>query len=94
MDKYSKWLDMLMKKKHSLVLGRKPDSLKTVVGKSTMNKLKVIMNNRKHPLHSLLAGQRNKGRWLLSLCCRSDQFRRSFVPTAKKLSKTLCKCDK
>jgi len=42
-------------------------------------KLYFMMVNNRHPLHSILAGQRSNER-LISLRCRTERFRRFFVP--------------
>lgn len=49
LDKNTKRLDKLVKKAGS-VLGRRLDPLRTVVVRGTLNKLKAIMDNSRHPL--------------------------------------------
>ena len=84
-------LDRLVKKASS-VLGRSLDSLGTVVERRTCSTVQSILDNANHPLHTILEGQRssNSGR-LLSLRCRTERYRRSFVPTAIRLYNTLVK---
>ena len=84
-DKNTKRLDKLVKKAGS-VLGRRLDPLRSVVERRTLNKLEAIMDNSRHPLHCLLEQQRSScSSRLLSLCCRTERFRRSFVPSAIRL---------
>ena len=87
-DKQGKPLDKLVKKAGS-VLCRKLDPLRTVVERGTLNKLKAIMDNSRHPLHSLLERQRSScSSRLISLRCRTERYRRSFIPTAIRLFNT------
>ena len=84
-DKDTRWLDKLDKKAGS-ALGRRLASLGTVVERCTQSKVQAILDNVSHPLHNTLAGQRSScSRQLISLHCRIEQFRRSFVPTAIRL---------
>jgi len=46
-------------KKVNSVVGRELDSLRTVVEQWMRRKLYSLMVNNKHPLHSILAGQRS-----------------------------------
>ena len=87
-DRNTKRLDRLVKKAGSL-LGRRLDPLRSVVERGTLNKLNAILDNGRHPLHSLLEGQRSsQGGRLLSLRSRTERYRRSFVPTAIRLFNT------
>jgi len=49
-----------------------------------------VLENNKHPLHSILAGQSSCSERLISVCCRTERFRRSFVPTAIRLFNSDC----
>lgn len=71
-----------LKKAASLVLGYALDSFE-VVEKRILNKLKAILDNKQHPLHELQVKQRHSfSRRLIQLCYRTEQYSRSFVPTA------------
>ena len=73
-------------KKAGSVVGLKLDSVEDVVERSTLRKVETILKNMDHPLHNTLMDQRaNGGGRLLSLRCRTERFRRSFVPTAIRL---------
>jgi len=55
------------------------------------SKLYSVLDNNRHPLHSILAGQRSSySERLISLRCRTERFRRSFVPTAIRLFNSDC----
>jgi len=52
-------------------------------------KLYFVLENNKHPLHRILAGQRSScSERLISL--RTERFRKSFVPTAIRLFNSDC----
>ena len=83
--KQAKRLDKLVKKAGS-VIGVKMDSLEEVVERYTMRMVEAILNNMDHPLHNTLMDQRSSGGGrLLSLRCRTERYRRSFIPTAIRL---------
>ncbi|CAJ1050791.1 hypothetical protein NFI96_000077 [Xyrichtys novacula] len=78
-------LNKLVKKAGSVV-GLWLDSVEDVVERSTPRKVENILINMDHPLHNTLIDQRvNGGGQLLSLRCKTERFRRSFVPTAIRL---------
>ena len=90
-DRNSRRLDRLVKKASS-VLGRSLDPLGAVVERRTRSIVQSILENDRHPLHSILEGQRSSNSWrLISLRCRTERFRRSFVPSAIRLHNTLIK---
>ena len=65
--------------------------LSAVVEQWMRRKLYSVLENNKHPLHSILAGQRNScSERLISLHCRTERFRRSFIPTAIRLFNSDC----
>jgi len=72
--------DKLVKKAGS-VAGRRLDPLSAVLEQRMRRKLYSVLENNKHPLHSILAGQ-----W----SCRTERFRWSFVPTAIRLFNCDC----
>ena len=81
-DKNCRRLDKLVKKASSVV-GRRLDPLSAVVAQRMRRKLYSVLDNNRHPLHSILAGQRSScSERLISLRCRTERFRRSFVRTA------------
>ena len=85
MDKDAKRLNKLVKKAGS-VLGERPDSLETVMERCTNTKMQAIMNNISHPLHSILEAQKSKRKELfLSVQCKNNRFKNTFVPTAIRL---------
>jgi len=89
-DKNCRRLDKLVKKASSVV-GRILDPLNAVVEQWMRRKLYSVLENNKHPLHSNLAGQRSScSERLISLHCRTERFRRSFVPTAIRLFNSDC----
>ena len=57
-DESTEQLDKLVKKASS-VLGRRLGSLKAVVERVTMNKLNSVLDNSRHPVHSLLVRQKS-----------------------------------
>ena len=57
-DKNCRRLDKLMKKASSVV-GRSLDPLSALVEQRMRRKLYSVLENNKHPLHSILAGQRS-----------------------------------
>ena len=70
-DKNCRRLHKLMKIASSVTY-RKLDLLGTVVEQRMRKKLYSVLDNNRHPLHSILAGQRSS--------CRTERFRMSFVP--------------
>ena len=83
-------LDKLVKKASSVV-GRKLDPLIAVVEQRMRRKLYSVLDNNKHPLHSILARQRSRcSERLISLRCRTERFRRSFLRTAIRLFNSDC----
>jgi len=80
-DRNCSRLDKLVKKASSVV-GRRLDPLSAVVEQRMRRKLYSVLGNNEHPLHSILAGQRSS--------CRTERFRRSFVPTATRLFNSDC----
>ena len=84
-DKNCRLLDKLVKMASSVV-GRRLDPLSSVVEQWMRRKLYSVLENNKHPLRSILAGQRSScSERLISLRCKTERFRRSFVPTAIRL---------
>ena len=77
-DKNCRRLDKLVKKAGSVVR-RRLDPLSAVVEKRMRRKLYSVLENNKHPLHSILAGQRT-----------TERFRRSFVPIAIRFFNSDC----
>ena len=78
-------------KKASYVVGRRLDPLSAVVEQRMRRKLYSVLENNKDPLHSILVGQRSScSERLISLSCRTERFRRSFVPTAIRLFNSDC----
>ena len=78
-------LNKLVKKARSVV-GLELDSLESVAERRLMDKLRAILDNPSHPLHDEL--------WLMGSSfsqriipprCKTERFRRSFVPTAIRL---------
>ena len=86
-DKNCRRLNKLVKNAGSVV-GRRLDPLSAVVEQRMRRKLYSVLENNKHPLHSILAGQRSS--CSISLHCRTERFRRSFVPTAIRLFNSDC----
>ena len=68
------------------VIGVKMDSLGEVVERYTMKMMEAILNKMDHLLHNTLMDQRSSGGGrLLFLHCRTERYRRSFIPTAIRL---------
>ena len=89
-DKNCRRMDKLVKKASSVV-GRRLDPLSAVVEQRMRRKLYSVLDNNRHPLHSILAGQRSScSERLISLRCRAERFRRSFVPIAIRLFNSDC----
>jgi len=62
------------------VVGRRLEPLSAVVEQRMRRKFYSVLENNKHPFHSILAGQRSSCRErLISLRCRTERFRKSFV---------------
>lgn len=63
--------------------------IRTVVERKVRGELQGILGNIKHPLHDVLISQRSScSEQLISLRCRTERFRRSFVPAARRLTET------
>lgn len=78
-------LDKLVRKCVS-VMGRGVDSVGALVERRMRSMTQAILNNNRHPLHDTLSAQRsNRSDRLLSLRCRTERFRRSFIPAAIRL---------
>ena len=89
-DEDCRRLNKLVQKAGSVV-GRRLDPLSAVVEHRMRRKLYSVLENNKHPLYSILAGQRSScSERLISLRCRTARFRRSFVPTSIRLFNTDC----
>lgn len=81
-------LDKLIRKCVS-VMGGRVDSVDELVEKRMRCLMRSILSNIKHPLHGTLAAQRSRhSDRLLSLCCRTERFRRSFIPAGIRLFNT------
>jgi len=75
-------LDKIIKKAGSVV-GHRLESFESVAERRTLNKLLSIMDNEEHPLHLTLVRQRSSfSDRLLQLRCRTDRYRKSFLPHA------------
>ncbi|XP_074543295.1 E3 SUMO-protein ligase ZBED1-like [Halichoeres trimaculatus] len=82
MDKDRRRLDKLIKRAGSVV-GRGLDDVGTVVGRRMRSKVQSILANPNHPLHSTVSGQKSsRSDRLPSMPCRTECFRRSFIPSA------------
>ena len=65
------------------VVGLSLDSVDTILESRTMSKVKAIMNNTSHPLHTTFSQQRSTfSSRLLSHCASTERLRSSFVPRA------------
>ncbi len=82
-------LDKLAERAGS-VIGSRLDSLEAVVERRTQKKVEVILNYTDPPLHNIFMDQRNSNSGqLISLRCRTERYRRSFIPTAISLYNSL-----
>ncbi|XDV29127.1 hypothetical protein PO909_032280 [Leuciscus waleckii] len=78
-------LDKLVRKCVS-VLGRRVDSVGDLLEGRMRSMMKSILRNRSHPLHDTVAAQQSsRSNRFLSMSCRTERFRRSFVPAAIRL---------
>ena len=78
-------LDKLVRKCVS-VLGRRVVSVGDLVEDRTRKMMKAIIRNRSHPLHdTVVAQQSSRSDRLLSVHCRTERYRRSFIPAAIRL---------
>lgn len=78
-------LNRLIRKAGSVV-GLSLDSVEKVVEQRTLAKIRAILSNQSHPLHSVSTHQRSSvSTRLLSLSCSTDRLRNSFVPRAIRL---------
>ncbi len=60
------------------------------VERYTQKKVEAILNYSDHPLHNIFMDRRNSGSGrLISLHCRTERYRRSFIPTAIRLYNSL-----
>jgi len=67
-------------------VGQQLDSLEAVVERRMRDKLKSILDNPSHPLHDELWQMRSTFRHrLIPPRCKTERFRRSFVPAAIRL---------
>ena len=65
------------------VLGRRVVSVGDLVEDRTRKMMKAIIRNRSHPLHdTVVAQQSSRSDRLLSVHCRTERYRRSFIPAA------------
>lgn len=78
-------LDRLVKRAGS-VIGARLDTLEEVVERCTIKMFESIVNCPDHPLHNTIVDRRGSSGRLLSLRCRTERFKRSFAPTAIRLS--------
>ena len=78
-------LDRLVRKAGSVV-GKVLEGLTSVAERRALSRLRSIMENPEHPLHSTIERQRSSfsGR-LLSIQCSSDKMKRSILPKAIRL---------
>jgi len=77
-------------KKAGSVVGRRLDPLSAVVEQWMRRKFYSVLENNKHPLHSM-AGQRSScSERHISVRCGTERFRRSIVPTAIRLFYSDC----
>ena len=68
------------------VMGRRVDSVGEVLERRMRTLMQGILSNTRHPLHQCLSAQKsNRSDSLLSLRCRTEQFKKSFVPAALRL---------
>ena len=75
-------LDRLIKRAGK-VTGTKLDSVAEMAERRTLAKTLAILDNANHPLHSALYSQKsNFSNRLLSLSCRTDRLKKSFIPRA------------
>ncbi len=82
-------LDKLVERAGS-VIGTRLDSWGAVVEWCTQKKVEAILNYTDHPLHNIFTDQRNSGTGrLISLLCRTERYRRSFIPMAIRLYNSL-----
>ena len=89
-EKNRRRLDKLIRRAGS-VLGRSLDSVGTVTERCYLRKVQSILDCDRHPLHHTLAGQESsRSQRLLSLNCRTERYRRSFIPTAIRTHNANC----
>lgn len=78
-------LNKLVKKAGSVV-GKVLESLTSVAERRALSRLRSIMENPEHPLHSTIQRQRSSfSDRLLSMQCSSDRMKRSILPNAIRL---------
>lgn len=75
-------LDKLVRRAGSVV-GVKLDSVGAVVERCMKTRVQAILSNTKHPLHDTLVAQKSsRNTRLLSVRCRTERYKRSFIPAA------------
>ena len=73
-------------RKASSVVGTELESMTSVAESRALSRLRSIMENHEHPLHSTIQGQRSSfSRRLLSLQCSTDRLNRSLIHNAIRL---------
>ncbi len=76
-------------KKAGSVIGMSPASLEVITEQRTRRKLRAILSEDDHPLHSFFV-RSGRSRWLLLPRCSTERFRKSFVPAATRLFNLDC----
>ena len=75
-----------MVRKASTVVGTELESMTSVAESRALSRIRTIMENSQHPLHSTIQGQRSSfSRRLLSLQCSTDRLKRSLIHNAIRL---------
>lgn len=83
--KHTNQLNKLIKKASSII-GEELVPLEVVAEKRIMSKLLTILDNTSHPLHDVFVNLRSNFSWrLIPPRCKSERYRKSFVPTAIRL---------
>ncbi|KAK0143583.1 putative RNA-directed DNA polymerase from transposon X-element [Merluccius polli] len=81
-------LDRLVRKAGS-VIAMELECITSITEKRTLNRLLAILDNECHPLHKILYKQKSIfSNRLLSMQCKTDRLRRTFVPMAIQLFNT------
>lgn len=81
-------LDKLVRRAGSVV-GVKLDSVGAVVERCMKTRVQAILSNTKHPLHDTLVAQKSsRNTRLLSVRCRTERYKRSFIPAAVRFYNT------
>lgn len=76
-------------KRASSVVGSSLDSLEAVVERYTQKKVEAIIRHTDHPLHIILDQRNSSSGRLTSLRCRTERYRRSFLPAAIRVYNSL-----